>query len=115
MPHESGDRVSAGAVEVELLHTPGHTPGSLCFRVNGRLGSGDTLFLNGCGRADLPGGDVDEMFRPLSERLGSLPGDTTVYPGHDYGGGSAEILALRQPNVYLRVRDLRSFRHMLGR
>lgn len=113
--HDSGDRVAAGAVEIELLHTPGHTPGSLCFRLDGRLISGDTLFLRGCGRVDLPGGDVDEMFRTLSDRLGSLPPETVVYPGHNYGGVSAPMSELRQSNVYLRVRDLQSWRTMLGR
>lgn len=125
--HDSGDRVAVGAVEVELLHTPGHTPGSLCFRLRAQPGaspgarqgdvliSGDTLFLRGCGRVDLPGGDVDEMFRTMTERLGSLPPDTVVYPGHDYGGGSATLSQLQRTNIYLRVSDLSSWRKMLGR
>lgn len=113
--HDSGDRVAAGAVEIELLHTPGHTPGSLCFRLGDRLISGDTLFLRGCGRVDLPGGDVDEMFRTMTERLGALPPETVVYPGHDYGGASAPLSNLRQSNIYLRARDLQSWRKMLGR
>lgn len=113
--HESGDKVAAGDVEIELLHTPGHTPGSLCFRVEGRLISGDTLFLRGCGRVDLPGGNVDEMFRTLNERLGSLPLDTVVYPGHDYGGASARFDDLKQSNAYLRVRDLMTWRRMFAR
>jgi glyoxylase-like metal-dependent hydrolase (beta-lactamase superfamily II) len=113
--HESGDRVAAGAVEIELLHTPGHTPGSLCFRLGERLISGDTLFLRGCGRVDLPGGDVDEMFRTLNDRLGALPPNTIVYPGHNYGGASAPISELKQSNVYLQIRDLQTWRRMLGR
>ena len=113
--HDSGDRVKVGDVEVELLHTPGHTPGSACFRVAGCLVSGDTLFLQGCGRVDLPGGDVDEMFRTLSQRLGSLPGDTTVYPGHAYGGMKADLSELRRSNSYLQIDDLMRFRSLMKR
>ena len=63
--HEHGDKVSVGDVDIELLHTPGHTPGSQCFLLDGRLVAGDTLFLEGCGRTDFPGGNADEMFRSL--------------------------------------------------
>jgi len=79
--HEHGDKVSIGDIEIELLHTPGHTPGSQCFLLDGRLVAGDTLFLDGCGRTDFPGGDVDEMFRSL-QQLAKLQGDPTVFPGH---------------------------------
>ena len=65
--HEHGDKVNVGDVEIELLHTPGHTPGSQCFLLDGRLVAGDTLFLEGCGRTDFPGGDVDDMFRSLQQ------------------------------------------------
>jgi glyoxylase-like metal-dependent hydrolase (beta-lactamase superfamily II) len=56
--HHHGDTVTVGAIDIELLHTPGHTPGSQCFLLDGRLVAGDTLFLDGCGRTDFPGGDV---------------------------------------------------------
>ncbi len=85
VPHGSGDLIAAGDVQVELLHTPGHTPGSSCFRCAGALVAGDTLFLEGCGRVDLPGGDPAEMQRTLSQRLMALPDDLILYPGHDYG------------------------------
>ena len=65
--HEHGDKVSVGAIDIELLHTPGHTPGSQCFLLDGRLVAGDTLFLEGCGRTDFPGGDSDEIFRSLQK------------------------------------------------
>jgi glyoxylase-like metal-dependent hydrolase (beta-lactamase superfamily II) len=90
--HDSGDRVTAGAVEVVLLHTPGHTPGSQCFLVDGRLVAGDTLFLEGCGRTDLPGSDPEDMYDSL-QRLASLPDRTVVYPGHRYSVPSAGTLA----------------------
>lgn len=102
--HEGNDRVKVGRVEVELLHTPGHTPGSQCFRVDGALVSGDTLFLQGCGRVDLPGGDAREMERTLRERLSKLPDDLVLYPGHAYGGEHAPMGEVRRTNPYLRAR-----------
>lgn len=99
--HEGNDRVRVGDVEVELLHTPGHTPGSQCFRVEDALVSGDTLFLQGCGRVDLPGGSPEEMERTLAERLARLPDDLMLYPGHAYGGEHARLSVVRKTNVYL--------------
>jgi glyoxylase-like metal-dependent hydrolase (beta-lactamase superfamily II) len=81
--HEGGDVINVGEIEITLLHTPGHTPGSQCFLVDGNLVSGDTLFLEGCGRTDLPGSNPDDMYDSLS-MLASLPTDTIVYPGHRY-------------------------------
>ena len=75
--HESGDRVRVGQIDIELLHTPGHTPGSQCFLVGSMLISGDTLFLDGCGRTDLPGSDPEAMYHSL-QRLASLPDDELV-------------------------------------
>jgi glyoxylase-like metal-dependent hydrolase (beta-lactamase superfamily II) len=92
LPHDGGDRVQVGAISIELLHTPGHTPGSQCFLVDGMLVAGDTLFLQGCGRTDLPGGDPSAMYESLG-RLASLPEDTVVYPGHRYSVPSAGTLA----------------------
>jgi len=82
--HAPGDVLRVGGVAIELLHTPGHTPGSQCFLVDGRLVAGDTLFLNGCGRTDLPGSDPAAMYDSLVHRLARLPDDTVVYPGHLY-------------------------------
>jgi hydroxyacylglutathione hydrolase len=103
--HEANDRIAVGGVEIELLHTPGHTPGSSCFRVGDALLAGDTLFLRGCGRVDLPGGDPDEMRRTLTQRLARLPGELVLYPGHAYGGESAPLDEVRQTNpALLRAR-----------
>ncbi len=96
--HDANDVVRVGDVEVELLHTPGHTPGSQCFRLKDALVSGDTLFLQGCGRVDLPGGDVNEMRRTLTERLAKLPDDLVLYPGHAYGGEHAPLGTVRKTN-----------------
>lgn len=90
--HYGGDRVTVGAIDVEMLHTPGHTPGSQCFLVDGMLVAGDTLFLQGCGRTDLPGSDPAAMYESL-QRLAALPDDTVIYPGHRYSVASAGTLA----------------------
>jgi glyoxylase-like metal-dependent hydrolase (beta-lactamase superfamily II) len=113
--HEGSDVVMAGEIPIELVHTPGHTPGSQCFRVGDRLVSGDTLFVQGCGRVDLPGGDPDEMYRTLTQRLARLPESTVLYPGHDYGPTPTSTLeAERRENVYLRVRSLSDWRSLMG-
>jgi len=100
--HESGDRVKVGDIEVEVLHTPGHTPGSQCFLVEQRLVAGDTLFLQGCGRTDLPGSDPEAMFDSLA-KLASLPDDVVVFPGHRYSLPSAATLgAVKEMNMVFK-------------
>ena len=66
---------------IELIHTPGHTPGSQCFLVDGHLVAGDTLFLEGCGRVDLPGGDPEALYFSINQRLAKVPDDAVLYPG----------------------------------
>ena len=82
--HDGGDVVQVGDVPIELIHTPGHTPGSQCFLVNNRLVAGDTLFLDGCGRTDLPGSNPAQMFDSLHRRLAKVPDTAMLYPGHRY-------------------------------
>ncbi|HXC19494.1 MAG TPA: MBL fold metallo-hydrolase [Acidimicrobiales bacterium] len=97
--HVGGDVVVVGDVEVSLIHTPGHTPGSQCLLVNGRLISGDTLFLDGCGRTDLPGSDPAEMYRTLTQRLSDVADDTVLFPGHLYSADpSAPMGEVRRHN-----------------
>jgi hydroxyacylglutathione hydrolase len=108
--HEGNDIVKVGDIEVELLHTPGHTPGSQCFCVKDSLFAGDTLFVQGCGRVDLPGGDVDEMFYTLTQRLSKLPDEMVLYPGHAYGGERAALGDVRRDNAQMRVKDLKTWR-----
>jgi len=108
---EDGATLPLGNLTIRVMHTPGHTPGSCCFRVNGALVAGDTLFLQGCGRTDLPGGDPAEMRRTLSQRFSTLPDDTVIYPGHNYGGPKAPLSALRKTNP---VFDPRWAAQMLG-
>jgi glyoxylase-like metal-dependent hydrolase (beta-lactamase superfamily II) len=112
--HEHGDRVDVGAIDIELLHTPGHTPGSQCFLLDGRLVAGDTLFLDGCGRTDFPGGDVDEMFRSL-QQLANLPGNPTVFPGHWYSTQpSASLAEVKDTNYVYKVSELDQWRSLMG-
>src|SRR3954453_17327960 len=82
--HASGDTVLVGDIPIELIHTPGHTPGSQCFFVDGRLVSGDTLFLEGCGRMDLPGADPAAMYESLTQKLAKIPDDAILFPAHLY-------------------------------
>ena len=114
--HEGGDRLSLGEVEIDFLHTPGHTPGSQCFLVRNRLVSGDTLFVQGCGRVDLPGGDPEEMYRSLTERLARLPDEVVLYPGHDYADRPSSTLGdERRSNYCLRVPTLEDWLRLMGR
>ena len=100
--HHSGDRIAVGSVEIEMLHTPGHTPGSQCFLVDGMLVAGDTLFLQGCGRTDLPGSDAAAMYESL-QRLAGLPDSTVIYPGHRYSVASAGTLeAVKETNMVFK-------------
>jgi len=114
--HDSGDTVMVGAIPVQLIHTPGHTPGGQCFLVQGRLVAGDTLFLDGCGRTDLPGGDASAMYYSLTQRLAQVPDDTLLFPGHLYSPQpSATLGATRRDNFVFKPRTeqdwLRMFAH----
>ncbi len=94
--HSGGDKLCVGDIEITFVHTPGHTPGSQCFLVEQRLVAGDTLFLEGCGRTDLPGSDPGEMYFSL-QTLAKMPTDTLVCPGHQYSampsGHLGEVVA----------------------
>jgi glyoxylase-like metal-dependent hydrolase (beta-lactamase superfamily II) len=113
--HRGGDVLQVGRVGIELLHTPGHTPGSQCFLVDGRLVAGDTLFVQGCGRVDLPGGDAEEMYRTLTQRLANLPDTVVLYPGHDYGDVPSSTFAeQRRTNGALRATSLDQWLRSMG-
>ena len=82
--HHGGDSINVGQTPIEILHTPGHTPGSACYRLGSDLIAGDTLFVFGCGRCDLQGGDPEQMFSTLKRIKSELPGNTVLHPGHNY-------------------------------
>ncbi len=111
---DGGDTVEVGRLTVTFIHTPGHTPGSQCFLLDGRLISGDTLFIRSCGRTDLPGSDPEEMYHSLTRRLGALPDDTVVFPGHNYGGTSTTIGSEKLQNPVMRFPSMSDFLRVMG-
>jgi len=99
---EDGDVIRVGNVSLEVIHTPGHSPGGICLLVEGNLFTGDTLFVGGIGRTDLPGASVDQFMDSIRKRLLTLPGKTVVWPGHDYGmRPSSTIDEERRSNPWL--------------
>jgi hydroxyacylglutathione hydrolase len=112
---DAGDTFKVGELEVKFLHTPGHTPGSQCFLVEGNLVSGDTLFVNSCGRVDLPGSDPEAMYRSLNQTLRNLDDATVVYPGHAYSSEpSSTIGKQKRTNMYMRFANLDDFLEAMG-
>jgi len=112
--HAPGDVLEVGDVRITLIHTPGHTPGSQCFLVDGRLVSGDTLFLDGCGRTDLPGGDPEALYDSL-QTLATVPDDTVLYPGHMYSPEPfAAMGEVREANFVFRPRTREQWLMMFG-
>jgi glyoxylase-like metal-dependent hydrolase (beta-lactamase superfamily II) len=108
--HASGDTVMVGDIPITLIHTPGHTPGSQCFLVEGHLISGDTLFLNGCGRTDLPGSDPEQMYESLTQKLAKVPDDAVLYPGHLYSEKPfASMGETRSRNVVFRPQTVQEW------
>ena len=95
---EEGEQIHAGGLMFTVLETPGHTWGSVCYRCEDVIFTGDTLFAGACGRTDLPGGDAQWLRRSLA-RLAALEEDPTVYPGH---GESSSLAREKQYNPYLR-------------
>ncbi len=104
------DQVKVGGLEVQCLLTPGHTPGSQCFLFHGQLVAGDTLFIDACGRCDLPGGNAEELYDSLYNRLMKLPDDTILYPGHNYNRKKTDTLANQKTtNPHLKCGSLAGF------
>ncbi len=99
-----------GALEAKALHTPGHTPGSQCLWAGGAVVSGDTVFVNGCGRCDLNGGNPEALYRTIHGVLRALPEETKLLPGHDYGDVPVSTLGReRSHNPYFQLHDLHDF------
>jgi glyoxylase-like metal-dependent hydrolase (beta-lactamase superfamily II) len=103
---DNHDTLPVGRLTLTFLHTPGHTPGSQCFLLDGMLVSGDTLFLDGCGRTDLPGGNAEDLYESLTQRLATVPDDTVLYPGHLYSP---------EPNMPLGDVRVRNWVFRMGR
>jgi glyoxylase-like metal-dependent hydrolase (beta-lactamase superfamily II) len=111
VPGRGGDVLELGPdCKITFVHTPGHTPGSQCFLCNDALVSGDTLFIGGCGRCDLPGGDPEQLYRSLYETLGAMPAGTRLYPGHNYADRPVSTLRdEKKSNPYFQFHDLAAF------
>jgi hydroxyacylglutathione hydrolase len=106
-----GSSLKVGAIVLSFLLTPGHTPGGICILIDGKaILTGDTLFIGDCGRTDLPGGNLEEMFQTLQQKILSLPDELIVYPGHDYGEKPFDNLGnQKHTNKTLRAKTLKEF------
>jgi len=112
---EGGDDLAVGELKIKFLHTPGHTPGSQCFLVDGALISGDTLFIGSCGRVDLPGSSPEDLYRSLNQTLKALPDETILYPGHNYAERpTSTIGGEKARNPYMRFSRLDDFLSIMG-
>ncbi len=97
-----GSRLSLGELTLEFIHTPGHTPGAVCVLADNHLFTGDTLFVGAIGRTDLPGGSMATLLKSIEQKLLPLPGETVVWPGHDYGDQPTSTLAReKETNPYI--------------
>ncbi len=109
IPALDGTMIKLGNGTIEVIHTPGHTPGSVVFKTAEAIVTGDTLFVSRCGRADFPGSDPAALFSSL-QKLKILPAKTEVYPGHDYGPTKRSTIGWeRENNDYLKCPDVESF------
>lgn len=107
---KDGDTVRLGNVAIKVIETPGHTPDGICLLVDGKLLTGDTLFVGECGRTDLPGGDAEAMYHSLFDKIAKLNEGIEVYPGHDYGPApSSTIGHEKMTNYVLQRRSLAEF------
>jgi glyoxylase-like metal-dependent hydrolase (beta-lactamase superfamily II) len=112
---ESGDKIEVGGISIDLLHTPGHTPGSQCFLLENRVVSGDTLFIGSCGRVDLPGSDPEQMYYSLTQKLMALPDETVLFPGHNYSDRPTSTIGdEKRTNPYFHFHSLKQFLAALG-
>jgi hydroxyacylglutathione hydrolase len=105
-----GDIIKIGKVVIKVIHTPGHTPDSICLLVDGKLLTGDTLFVGECGRTDLPDGSSEDMYHSLFDKLMKLDDAIEVYPGHDYGPNPRSTIGIERKNNYtLKKRTVGEF------
>jgi hydroxyacylglutathione hydrolase len=109
-------QLSMGQVRIDFLHTPGHTPGSQCFKLEDRLISGDTLFIGSCGRTDLPGSSADDLYTSLTQKLMKLDDATLVFPGHNYAEHATHtnIATEKARNPFFRFPDKETFLRAMG-
>lgn len=99
---QDGDIITVGTVKMQVIHTPGHTPGGICLYSAPNLITGDTLFVGGIGRTDFPGGSYEELMQSLKNRIFPLADETVIWPGHGYGGSQSTLISEKQSNPYLQ-------------
>ncbi|MFY9300709.1 MAG: MBL fold metallo-hydrolase [Candidatus Nitrosotenuis sp.] len=110
-----GDKIRFGNSELTVLHTPGHSKDSMCLVGDGKIFTGDTLFVGACGRVDLPGGDARELYHSLIDVLQKLDDSLVIYPGHNYGSAPTETLGnQKRMNFVLQPRTEQEFLEMMG-
>lgn len=105
-----GDIIEVGKISIKVIHTPGHSPDGICLLVDGKLLTGDTLFVGECGRTDLHGGNSEDLYHSLFDKLLKLDDDVEVYPGHDYGSKTYSTIGEeKRTNYTLEKRTLKEF------
>ena len=105
--HEDGEEINIGELAIRCIHTPGHSPGGMCYSLDGILFSGDTLFIDGCGRTDLPGGDGEEILVSIQQRLAEIPDEAILYAGHRYSNADFATLGeVRRTNFVFQARRI---------
>ncbi len=101
---EHKDIIKVGETPLEVIHTPGHTAGGICLYAGNNLFTGDTVFVGSAGRTDLPGGNRRQLLKSIETRICSLPGDTIIWPGHDYGHSPRSTIALeKRSNPFMQT------------
>jgi glyoxylase-like metal-dependent hydrolase (beta-lactamase superfamily II) len=112
---KDGDSIDFGNSKLKVLHTPGHSKDSVCLIGDGKLFSGDTLFVGNCGRIDLPGGSAQELYHSLFDVLHSLDDDLVMYPGHNYGHSNMSTIGEEKTtNMIMQKRTEQQFIDMMG-
>jgi glyoxylase-like metal-dependent hydrolase (beta-lactamase superfamily II) len=110
-----GDKIKFGSSELAVLHTPGHSKDSMCLVGDGKIFSGDTLFVGTCGRVDLPGGDAKDLYHSLVDVLRKLDDDLVMYPGHNYGSTPTATLGhQKKTNFVMQPRSEQEFLQIMG-
>lgn len=110
-----GDKIKFGSSELLVVHTPGHSKDSMCLIGDGKIFSGDTLFVGTCGRVDLPGGDAKELYHSLVHVLRKMDDDLVMYPGHNYGSTPTSTLgAQKKTNFVMQPRTEAEFLEIMG-
>ena len=99
---QDGGTLDLGHLKIKIIHTPGHTPGSVCYLADKAVFTGDTLFVGECGRVDLPGSSPEDLYESL-RKLAELPPATVMYPGHSYNGDTSTIGVQKEYNLYLQL------------